>query len=368
VNVFQISIALVAALAVSALATPIVSGLARLFHVVDIPNERKVNRREDIPLLGGIAVALGVVVGLAVAVSLMGEKLVEPERLEGYLIGGTLLLVVGAWDDRWGLRATPKLLVEIAAAAIAISYGFEIPHITEPFSRTTFVLPEVASWIATVAWIVAVTNAMNLIDGLDGLSAGLGAIIAATLVLICWEAGQMAGVIFGAVLVGSLLGFLPYNFPPARIFIGDTGALFLGYSLSLLALQAYRQTALLTFVVPLLALAVPLLDTGLSIVRRLRAHKPIFHADKLHMHHRLLESSGSDRSAVLSLYFLTACFCIIAVSFVRLQGYAAIVFLGAVVILTVRLLRNLGAFAEGDDPPERPEPPPVEGRLGDEPR
>ncbi|MCZ6784606.1 MAG: MraY family glycosyltransferase, partial [Proteobacteria bacterium] len=223
----------------------------------------------------------------------------------------------------------------------------------------------------TTIWIVGVTNALNLIDGLDGLASGLGAIIASTLVVICWQAGQGAGVIFGAALVGALVGFLPYNFPPARIFIGDTGALFLGYSLALLALDGYRTSALLTFVVPLLALAVPLLDTGLSILRRLRAGQPIFHADRLHMHHRLLETEGSDRGAVLSLYFLTACFCIIAVSFTRLQGYAAIIFLGAVVILTARLLRNLGALspetaAEPSSAPAKPVPisvPPVETRA-----
>jgi UDP-GlcNAc:undecaprenyl-phosphate GlcNAc-1-phosphate transferase len=147
--------------------------------------------------------------------------------------------------------------------------------------------------------------------------------------------------------VGALLGFLPYNFPPARMFLGDTGALFIGYVLALISLEGFRKVTVLTFVVPLLALAVPILDTGLSIVRRLRRRRHIFSPDREHMHHRLLEAAGSQRSAVLSIYFLTGCFCVIAVSFTRLQGYAAIVFLGAVAVLTIRLLRNLGFFDMG---------------------
>jgi UDP-GlcNAc:undecaprenyl-phosphate GlcNAc-1-phosphate transferase len=150
--------------------------------------------------------------------------------------------------------------------------------------------------------------------------------------------------VLGVAFVGAVLGFLPYNFPPARMFLGDTGALFIGYVLALISLEGFRKVTVLTFVVPLLALAVPLLDTALSILRRVRRRRHIFAPDREHMHHRLLEAAGSQRSAVLSIYFLTGCFCVIAVSFTRLQGYAAVIFLGAVVVLTVRLLRNLGFF------------------------
>ncbi|MCI0670358.1 MAG: undecaprenyl/decaprenyl-phosphate alpha-N-acetylglucosaminyl 1-phosphate transferase, partial [Myxococcaceae bacterium] len=161
------------------------------------------------------------------------------------------------------------------------------------------------------------------------------------------QMGLPGGTLAGVAFVGALLGFLPYNFPPARIFLGDTGALFIGYVLALLSLEGFRKVTVLTFVVPLLALAVPILDTALSILRRVRRRRPIFAPDREHMHHRLLEAAGSQRSAVLSIYFLTGCFCVIAVSFTRLQGYAAIVFLGAVAVLTIRLLRNLGLFDMG---------------------
>jgi UDP-GlcNAc:undecaprenyl-phosphate GlcNAc-1-phosphate transferase len=155
----------------------------------------------------------------------------------------------------------------------------------------------------------------------------------------------MTGVVIGVAMLGALLGYLPFNFPPARIFLGDTGALFIGFSLAVLSIQGYRKAALLTFVVPLLALAVPLLDTFLSVVRRVRMGKGIFSADKLHMHHRLLQKEGTQRRAVLWLYFQTACFSVIALSFAQLEGYSAFVFLVAVVVLTVRLLRNLGLFS-----------------------
>jgi UDP-GlcNAc:undecaprenyl-phosphate GlcNAc-1-phosphate transferase len=348
VDQLHIVIPLGVAICVAALATPVVSRLAHALDVIDRPNERKVNLRPQVPLMGGLAVALGCAMGMAAGLLLLGEEVIATRRLEGFLIGSSLLLAVGAWDDRWGLSASPKLLVQVTAAAIAFNFGFRIDFIREPFTGTGFDLAPWLAWLATTAWIVAVTNAVNLIDGLDGLAAGLGAIIAATLTLICWQAGQPPGVIIGVALVGALIGFLPFNFSPARIFLGDTGALFIGFALSLLAIEGYRKAALLTFVVPLLALAVPLLDTTLSIFRRIKNKTPIFDADRMHMHHRLLRSEGSQRAAVLSLYFLTACFCIIAVSFTRLQGYAAIAFMAAVVILTVRLVRNLGALA-GDE-------------------
>jgi UDP-GlcNAc:undecaprenyl-phosphate GlcNAc-1-phosphate transferase len=200
-------------------------------------------------------------------------------------------------------------------------------------------------WSVSLLWIVGVTNAMNLIDGLDGLSSGLGAIIAATLAIICWQAGQWTGVVIGLALFGALIGYLPYNFPPARIFLGDTGSLLIGFGLSLLALEGYRKAAFLAFIVPMLALAIPLLDTLLSIVRRLRSKRNVFAADQLHMHHRLLRREGSHKNAVLMLYFLTGCFCMIAISFSQIDGWLAFVYLVAVVAVTIRLLRNLDAFS-----------------------
>jgi UDP-GlcNAc:undecaprenyl-phosphate GlcNAc-1-phosphate transferase len=343
----SLGIPLLVAALVCALATPIVARVAHAFGVVDKPDPRRVNRRHDIPLLGGIAVALGFLVGLAVAMLWSGQDLPYRNHVEGQILGSLVLLTLGVVDDRWVLTARSKLVVQLAAATLAISYGFRIEHFSDPVTMTMWTLPTPVMWVVSLLWIVGITNSLNLMDGLDGLTTGIGVIIGVTLTFICWQANELVGVFVGVAFVGALLGFLPYNFPPARIFLGDTGALFIGFNLALLALEGYRKVSLLTFVVPLLALAVPLLDTALSIYRRLRRRASILSPDRQHIHHRLLESEGSQRSAVLSIWFLTACFCVIAVSFTNLEGWSALVFLVLVVVLTLRLLRNLGFFEVG---------------------
>jgi UDP-GlcNAc:undecaprenyl-phosphate GlcNAc-1-phosphate transferase len=151
--------------------------------------------------------------------------------------------------------------------------------------------------------------------------------------------------VIGLALFGALVGYLPFNFPPARIFLGDTGSLMIGFGLALMALEGYRKEAILAFLVPVLALAIPLLDTLLSISRRLRSQTGVFSPDRLHMHHRLLRREGSHKNAVLMLYFLTSCFCMIALSFSQIDGWLAFLYLAAVIAVTIRLLRNLDAFA-----------------------
>jgi UDP-GlcNAc:undecaprenyl-phosphate GlcNAc-1-phosphate transferase len=344
----------VAALTVAGLATPLVSRMALALDVVDRPNERKVSHRSRMPLLGGLSVALGFFVGVAVALQLMPPTPGVSSSIETLLVGGLLVLALGAVDDRWGLGAWPKLTVQIAAAAVAIHHGTEIDHATNPFSGEVVQFPQWLTYLVTTAWIVIVTNSINLIDGLDGLCTGISAIIAITLTVVAFQAGHDPVVVAGLALSGALLGFLPFNFPPARIFVGDTGALFVGYCLAILALEGYQRATVITFLVPLLAFAVPLLDTSLSILRRIRARKGVMQADRMHMHHRLLrEYHGDHRPAVLSLYGLTACFCLIAVSFTRLEGIASLVFLLVVALLTLRILRNLG-FASIEEPGPTP--------------
>jgi UDP-GlcNAc:undecaprenyl-phosphate GlcNAc-1-phosphate transferase len=346
----------VAALAVAAGATPVVSRVALALDVVDHPNERKVSRRDRMPLLGGLSVALGFLIGTAVALQLLPVDSGVAQALNPLILGGLIMLALGALDDRWGLSAWPKLAAQFVAAAIAISHGTVIDHLTDPLSGDVITFSPWLTWVATTAWIVIVTNSINLIDGLDGLCTGVSAIITATLAVVAYQAGHLGVVVAGLALSGALLGFLPWNFPPARIFVGDTGALFIGYCLSIMALEGYQRATVITFLVPLLALAVPLLDTTLSILRRLRSGKGVMQADRLHMHHRLLrEYHGDHRPAVLSLYWLTACFCLIAVSFTRLQGITSLLFLLVVVLLTLRILRNLG-FAAVEERPLAPEP------------
>jgi UDP-GlcNAc:undecaprenyl-phosphate GlcNAc-1-phosphate transferase len=356
VTVLSLLAPLLVAAGVSAATTPITAHFARVLGVVDRPDERKVNRRQDIPLLGGVAVALGFFTGLGVAMLMIGGQVEFRGHVEGQILGSLLLLALGAVDDRWALTARSKLVIQVAAAAVAILYGYRIDHLTDPLSLRSWWLPTPVMWTVTVLWIVGITNAMNLMDGLDGLATGLGAIIGLTLTWICWQAGQPVGAFVGIAFLGALLGFLPFNFPPARIFLGDTGALFIGFNLSLLSLDGYHKLSVLTFVVPLMALAVPLMDTLLSIYRRIRRRTSILSPDRQHIHHRLLESEGSHRAAVLSIWFLTACFCVIAISFTNLEGWAALVFLVLVIILTLRLLRNLGFFAVGEPAAHAPGP------------
>lgn len=365
-NAFEIVTPLLVAAGAAALSTPLVGRVAVALGVVDVPNPRKVNKRPNIPLMGGLAIAIGCAAGVLAAWGLGLTTPEENRRLGGFFLGGALMLAIGAWDDRFGLEAKVKLVVQIVAAGIGFAYGFRLDFLTEPFSRNTYELPVALAFMATILWIVAVTNAMNLMDGLDGLATGLGAIIATTLTLICWESGQYLGVLLGVTLVGAQLGFLPFNFPPGRIFLGDAGAYFIGYAIAVVGLSGYRKTALLTFVVPLMALAVPFLDTLLSVLRRFRDRQRIMGADRMHMHHHLLKvAGGSQREAVLSLYFLTACFCIIAVAFRSVEGYWAIGLLVAVILLTIRLLRNLGLLhpqENSDVSPAHSKPARGEGR------
>lgn len=349
-------IPLMVALGSTALLTPWVARLACRLGVVDRPSERSVSHRAGIPLLGGIAVAVGFGAALLLGLRL-ADIVFAWGHLAGPLLGGLVVLGVGIWDDRFGLGAAAKFTGQFLAAAIAIGAGFQMGHLTDPFTHTTFFFSEPVVWIASALWIVGVTNAMNLIDGLDGLATGVGAIICATLTLILAQTGQPFGVCMGVALLGALLGFLPYNFAPARIFLGDTGSLFIGYNLALVSLEGYRQVSVVTFVVPLLALAVPVLDTALSILRRARTGQNPFRADRLHIHHRLLARRGSVRAAVLQFYFLTACFSLIAVSFTDLHGYVAAVCLVVVVLLTLRMLANLGLLSlSGSDEETAREP------------
>lgn len=356
-DLMVILIAWIVAIGVSAAATPLVAWAALVMGVVDRPNERKVSKRANMPLLGGVAVALGFYVSMAVALVMVDQNALTQLEVGGHInglfFGGLLLLVVGAWDDKGNMRPVVKLAAQGIAAWIAIAYGYKITYFTDPFLGEVWFFPTWLTWVISTLWIVGITNAINLIDGLDGLATGVSAIITLTLIVIALQMEQVGTILLGIPLLGALLGFLPFNFPPARVFLGDTGALFIGFTLSLTCLEGYRQITVLTFIVPLLVLAVPILDTSLSVLRRVRKRMHVFSADRAHIHHRMLDVHGSHRAAVLSIYFLTACFCVIAISLMRLKGVVAVVFLMAVALLTLRLLVNLRFFEMEPDRHEK---------------
>ncbi|MFL5495543.1 MAG: MraY family glycosyltransferase [Gemmatimonadales bacterium] len=270
--------------------TPLVIRVAVARQLYDTPDATRRLHTRPIPRLGGVVVFAATVLGLlASMVGVAGDKL-SPERQDlftGVLLGGAVLFMVGLVDDLRGLRPTTKLAAQCVAAVIAYRYGLQIQLLT--FGPTTaFAL----GWLAlplTVFWVVGVTNAFNVVDNMDGLATGLALVALATVLGAALLLGKADVVLVGVALTGALLGFLPYNFNPARIFLGDSGSLFVGFMLAVLSVHGALKSATAVLVaIPLFALAVPLFDLSLSILRRWLRGVPIFVGDTRHISHRLL--------------------------------------------------------------------------------
>jgi UDP-GlcNAc:undecaprenyl-phosphate GlcNAc-1-phosphate transferase len=301
--------ALAGALIVSFATTPLVRMLARRVGAIDDP--RQDDRRVHvvpIPRLGGLAIFAGFMVSFLVFGT--GEL---NKTVAGILAGGVVLVVVGAIDDVIGLRWWVKLAGQIASAAIPVICGLRAEIFTDPrpFSEGGFinigVLGEPVAIIVTLLWIVGITNALNLIDGLDGLAVGVSGIASLAMLLISLATGNPAAAILTAALAGGCLGFLPYNFNPARLFMGDSGALFLGYILSCASILGLFKFYALLSVVPFLILGLPILDTTLVFFRRLAKGKnPFSTPDRKHVHHRLIDMGFSQKQAVAILYSVSA--------------------------------------------------------------
>lgn len=296
----------VLALVISLLITPAVKRLAIKIGAVDAPDERKVHKGL-MPRMGGLAVYLA----FAVAVlAIMPFSL----PLVGLLMGGLLIVLLGVIDDVKTLPAKVKLAGQIAAAIAVIPFGIQVDFITNPLTGGIMALGILALPI-TVFWIVAVTNAVNLIDGLDGLAGGTSVIAALTIAAVAWKQGLIYGgseqhmqvTLLALILVGAVLGFLRYNFHPAKIFLGDTGSMFLGYALAVLAVMGLtKSAAAISVFIPIVILGIPLLDTFFAIVRRHNKQMPIFKPDKEHLHHCLMAMGLSHRQTVLAIYALSA--------------------------------------------------------------
>lgn len=276
------------------LLTPAVGGLARLLGVVDHPDARRVNKR-PIPRLGGLAIFVGIVIPAIVFLDLSGE-------MRGVLLGATVACFVGAVDDFRQLAPLQKLAGQIIAGAIPTAYGVWIDHFTFPFLGAV----DVPSWLGiplTVFWIVAVMNMVNFLDGLDGLAAGVCAIAGATFAVIALSLGTTDAAILSAVVAGACVGFLRHNFFPARIFMGDSGALVLGYTLATVSVAGLLKTAsTVVLFLPLLVLAIPIIDTSFVVARRLKHGLPVSAPDKSHLHHRFLAIGFSQRRAAITMW------------------------------------------------------------------
>ncbi|WP_309123148.1 MraY family glycosyltransferase [Paenibacillus sp.] len=321
------------ALAMALGMTPLVKRFAIRVGAVDAPNQRKVHTR-IMPRLGGLAIYLAFMAAIMIALPLVsGEK---PHVIWGLLLGGTIVTIVGALDDRFDLSPKVKLLGQIAAASVVVSFGVKVDFVTLPFGDGTQM-----GWLSipiTIFWIVGVTNAINLIDGLDGLAAGVSAIATGTIFVLALIMGNVTVAVLSAVLLGSILGFLFFNFHPAKIFMGDSGALFLGFSLAALSVLGFKQATLVSFVVPIFILGVPLSDTFFAIVRRTLNKTPISAADKNHLHHCILALGLSHRNSVLVIYAIAAMFALSAILLSTVAQWVALI-----VIAVTLLVLQVGA-------------------------
>jgi UDP-GlcNAc:undecaprenyl-phosphate GlcNAc-1-phosphate transferase len=288
----------VAAFVIVVLLTPAVGGMARLLGAVAEPGGRHVHRR-TIPRLGGLAIFLGIVVPALAFLDLSGES-------RGVLLGAAVATVVGAVDDFRGLSPPVKLAGQIVAASIPPMFGVWIDHVTLPFAGV-FDLPQVVGVPLTMLFIVAVMNMVNFLDGLDGLAAGVCGIAGVTYAILALSLGKPDPAILSAIVAGACLGFLRHNFFPARIFMGDAGSQCLGFILAAVSVQGLLKTAsTVVLVLPLLVLAVPILDTSFVVAKRLKHNLPIYGADQSHLHHRFLNIGFSQRRAAVTMWLWCA--------------------------------------------------------------
>jgi UDP-GlcNAc:undecaprenyl-phosphate GlcNAc-1-phosphate transferase len=286
------------ALLVVALLTPAVGGMARLLGVVDRPDGRRLNRR-PVPRLGGLAIFLGILVPALAFLELTTE-------IRGILLGASVACVVGAIDDFTGLSPPAKLGGQVLAAAIPTAFGVWIDHFTFPFVGVV----DLSAWIGvplTIVWIVAVMNMVNFLDGMDGLAAGVCAISGVTFSVLALSLGKVDAAILSAVVAGACIGFLRHNFFPARIFMGDSGALVLGFTLATVSIAGLLKTAsTVVLFLPLVVLAVPIIDTSFVVAKRLKYRRPIHGADRSHLHHRFVSIGFSQRRAAVTMWAWTA--------------------------------------------------------------
>lgn len=303
-DIWYVLLALLVAAVVSCASTPVVKVLAGKFGAIDVPKDSRRMHDHPIPRMGGLAIFFGFLAAVLVFVPLDAEK-------QGMLLGSVIIVVLGVLDDKYALPAKPKFLVQIVAALIAVMAGNRIEVLSNPniFSSNQWWELGWLSYPVTVIWIVAITNAVNLIDGLDGLACGVSTISAATMLIIALQVrvSELDVAVMMAALVGACIGFLPYNFNPAKIFMGDTGSTFLGYIIATVSVNGmFKQYAIISFVVPFLMLGLPIFDVCFAVVRRLSHGQSPMQPDRGHVHHRLIDMGFSQKQAVGVLYVISA--------------------------------------------------------------
>lgn len=308
--------------------SPIAKRTAYKIGAIDVPKDDRRMHKEPIPRLGGLAVFFAFLVAVIFLVPINRE-------LQGVLLGSVIIVVLGIIDDSISLPAMVKFVVQIIAALVVVFHGIRIDVLSNVnvFSDTSYI--SIGNWgvPVTVFWIVAITNAVNLIDGLDGLSVGVCTIASISLLVISALLSEFTIVVIMAALTGACIGFLPYNMNPAKMFVGDTGATFLGFILATISIQGtFKTYAILSFAVPFLILGLPIFDTAFAIVRRLLHGQSPMHPDRGHVHHRLIDMGFSQKQTVLILYLISGILGVSAVLLTSSGAVRALFFIAAFII------------------------------------
>ncbi|MEW8972580.1 MAG: MraY family glycosyltransferase [Tissierellaceae bacterium] len=324
---------------ISLIMTPLVRRLAIKIGALDIPKDDRRVHNKPMPLIGGLAIYIAVIVASLLFLPI-------DKSLTSIIVGGTIIVCSGIIDDMKGMSPKVKLIFQILAGLILIFGDVKVDFITNPFSSNNILLD--LKWFSipiTLFWIVGITNTLNLIDGLDGLSAGVAMISSLSLMLVAGKFENINVTILSGIVGGACLGFLPYNFNPAKIFMGDTGALFLGFMLAAISIEGVmKSVATIAIIVPILILGVPIFDTTFAIFRRLLSGQSIVSADKGHLHHRLLNKGFSQRQTVLILYGISAVFGIFAVIVAKANSKQAVYLSVILFLVTILVSAKLGLF------------------------
>ena len=301
-------LAIIVAGIVSYFMTPQVKRFAESVGAVDQPSERRINDH-PVPRMGGVAIFCGFTLSVLIFADFT-------EQVQGIMFGAIIIAVMGALDDIYDLSPWIKLGAQIAAAVVCIAFGVVVNAVSGESQGETIYISDILAYVITVGWIVMCTNAINLIDGLDGLACGMSAISTVTLMIVSLfvpETNDNVTIILGCIF-GACIGFLPYNWNPAKIFMGDVGSQLLGFLLSTISLVGlFKMHAFVTMLVPIIALAVPLADTAFAFIRRILRGQSPFHADKGHFHHRLLAMGFTQKQVVVMLYGVSMFLGIIAI-------------------------------------------------------
>lgn len=324
----------------SIIITPLVKKFAIKIGAVDRPNSRKVHTT-IMPRLGGLAIYLSFIIGLLVLQP-------ENEFAIPIIIGSVIIIITGILDDLLELSAKVKLAGQIAAALVVVLNGVQVQYINLPFGGVLEF--GMLSIPLTILWIVGITNAINLIDGLDGLAAGVSSIALITITGMALLMGNTFVTSVSLIVLGSTLGFLIYNFHPAKIFMGDTGALFLGYIISVLSLLGFKNVTMVSLIVPIIILGVPISDTIFAIIRRLVNKQPLSAADKSHLHHCLLRLGYSHRQTVLIIYGIAAFFGVSAVIFSQATIWVSLMLILLLILAIELFAEKIGLVGKGYKP------------------